>query len=73
MYNEDTSIDASMHSGGSFVVSISFRNSVVSFRYEGRFLTYGCNHWSTNWDMVSVMLLQLDTIGIIPIGFFFKK
>ena len=33
VYNEDTSIDASMHFGGTFVVSISFRNSVVSFRY----------------------------------------
>ena len=48
VYNEDTSVDASMHSGDSFVVSISFRNSVVSFRYEGRFLTSGCNHRSTN-------------------------
>ena len=28
------SIDASMHFWGNFVVSISFRNSVVSFRYE---------------------------------------
>ena len=76
VYNEDTSIDASMHFGGSFVVSISFRNSVISFRYEGRFLTCGCNHQSTNWDMVSVILLQLDMIGLIPIGFlciFFKK
>ena len=36
----------------------------------------GCSHLSTNWDMGSVMLLQLDTIGLIPIGFlwiFFKK
>ena len=54
MYNEDTSIDASMHFGGSFVVSISFRNSVVSFRYEGRFLTCGCNHRSTNWDVNTI-------------------
>jgi hypothetical protein len=62
--------------GVSLVVSIGLRNSVVSFRYEGRFLTCGCNHLSTNWDMGSVILLQLDTIGLIPMGFlwiFFKK
>ena len=43
---------------------------------KGGFFTCGCNHQSTNWDMGSVMLLQLDTIGLIPIGFlwiFFKK
>ena len=62
-----------MQSWGSLVVSINFRNSVVSFRYEGRFFTCGCNHLSANWDMGSVILLQLDTIGLIPMGFFFKK
>ena len=62
-------MDANRHFSGSFVVSISFRKSVVSFRYEGSFLTCGCSHLSTNWDMRSVMLLQLDTIGLIPIGF----
>ena len=69
-------MDASKQLWGSFVVSISFKNSVESFRYEGRFFTCGCNHRSTNWDMGSVMLLQLDTIGLIPIRFlwiFFKK
>ena len=43
---------------------------------KGVSFTCGCNHRSTNWDMGSVMLLQLDTIGLIPIGFlwiFFKK
>ena len=30
----------------------------------------GCNQWSTNSDIFSIMLLQLDTIGLIPIGFF---
>ena len=57
------------HFSGNFVFSISFRKSVVSLRYEGNFLTCGCNHLSTNWDMRSVILLQLDTIGLIPIGF----
>ena len=28
----------------------------------------GCNQRSTNWDMGSVLLLQLDTIGLVPIG-----
>ena len=47
-----------------------------SFRFEGSFFTCDCSHRSTNWDMGFVMLLQLDTIGLIPIGFLwilFKK
>ena len=57
------------------MVSINLRNSVESFRYERRFFTCGCSHLSTNWDMGSVILLQLDTMGLIPIGFLwiFKK
>ena len=35
----------------------------------GIFFTCGCSHLSTNCDMGSVILLQLDTIGLIPIGF----
>ena len=68
-------MDANRHFSGSFVVSISFRKSIVSFsfRYEGNFLMCGCSHLSTNWDMRSVMLLQVDTIGLIHIGFFFRK
>ena len=37
-------------------------NLVVSLMYEGRFFTYGCSHLSTNWDIFSVMLSQLETI-----------
>ena len=66
-------MDASRQLWGDFVVSISFKNSVEFFRYEGRFFTCGCNHRSTNWDMGSVILLQLDMIGLIPIGFFSKN
>jgi len=33
----------------------------------------GCNQWSTNSDIFPVMLLQLDTIGLIPIGMFCRK
>ena len=51
------------------MVSINLRNSVESLRYEGRFFTCGCGHLSTNCDMGSVILLQLDTIGLIPMGF----
>ena len=36
---------------------------------DGSALILGCNQWSTNSDIFSVMLLQLDTIGLIPIGF----
>ena len=44
-------------------------NSVESFRYEGSFCISGWSHLSVKLDMDSVMLLQLDTIGLIPIGF----
>ena len=55
---------------GSLVLSIRLMNSVVSFTYyEGRLFTYGCSHLSTNWDIFSVMLSQLETMGQIPIGF----
>ena len=60
------SMDANTHFSGSFLVSISFRESDVSLRYEGSFLTCGCNHLSTNWDIRSVILLQLDMRGLIP-------
>ena len=59
-------MDANTHFSGRFLVSISFRESDVSSRYEGSFLTCGCNHLSTNWDIRSVILLQLDMIGLIP-------
>ena len=60
IHNEDTSIDARRQLLGNVNV---FMKSVVSFRYGG-FLTYG---WSTNWEIRSVMLLQIDTMGLIPI------
>ena len=69
MYSGDTSMDASKQFEGIFMVSINLRNSVESLRYEGRFFTCGCSHLSTNYDMGSVIPLQLDTIGLIPMGF----
>ena len=66
VYREDTSIDASIHSFGNLVFSMSFINSLESCMYEGSCLTYGWSQWSTNADMFSVMLSQLDTIGLIP-------
>ena len=70
MYSDDMSIDASLQFVGSFNCSIWFMNSVgLSHNYEGRRCTYGCSHLSTNWDIRSVMLSQLETIGRIPIGF----
>ena len=53
--------------GGILWFLLNFKNSVESIRYEGSFFTCGCNHRSTIWDMGSVMLLQLDTIGLISI------
>ena len=33
------------------------------------YIIYGCSHLSTNWDICSVTLSRLETIGRIPIGF----
>ena len=73
VYSDDTSIDASMQFVGGFICSIWFMNSVVSFTYDGKLSTYCCSHLSTNWDILSVMLSQLETIGWIPIGIFFEE
>ena len=51
VYRDDTSIEASLQCVGNWVASIWLMNSIVSFTYEGRFLTYGCSHLSTNWDI----------------------
>ena len=66
-------MDANRHLSGNCVVLINFKNSIVSLRYEVSFFTYGCNHRSTNWDMGSVMLLQLDTIGLRVFVNFFQE
>ena len=74
VYRDETSMDARRQVVGSLSVSIT--NSVESFRCEGSFFTCGCSHLSTNCEIGSVMLLQLDTMGLIPIGFlciFFRK
>ena len=76
VYSDDTSIEASLHLVGKVVCSMRFMNSVVSLMYEGRFCTYGCSHLSTNCDIFSVMLSQLETMGLFPIGvlcIFFRK
>ena len=69
MYSDDMSMDASIQFVGDFICSIWFMNSVVSFTYECKHFTYDCSHLSTNWDILSVMLSQLETIGRTPIGF----
>ena len=69
VYRDETSIEASLHCVGILVVSIVLMNSVESLIYEGRFFMYGCNHLLINWNIFSVMLLQLETMGQIPIGF----
>ena len=76
VYSEDTSIDASMQFGGNFSLSIVLIKEVESCMYDGSCFTYGCSQWSINADMFSVILPQLDTIGLMPGGFlwiFFKK
>ena len=70
MYNEDTSMDANRQFVGIGVDSINLINSVESFIYEGSFFDKWLEPSVTmKLDMDSVMLLQLDTIGRIPIGF----
>ena len=76
VYKDDTSIDANRHSSGSRKPSIRFINPVVSLMNEGSFLISGCSQMSTHCEMFSVILLQLEIMGRIPIGFlwiFFKK
>ena len=36
-------------------------NFFVSLMYEGKLLPYGRSYWSTNWDIILVVLSQLDT------------
>ena len=63
VYSDDTSMDANLQFVGGLNCSIWFMNSVVSFIYEGKLVTDGCSHLSTNWDIFSVILSQLETIG----------
>ena len=63
VYSDDTSMDANLQFVGGLSCSIWFMNSVVSFIYEGKLVTYGCSHLSTNWDIFSIILSQLETIG----------
>ena len=62
-------MDANLQFVRGLSCSIWFMNSVVSFIYEGKLVTYGCSHLSTNWDIFSVILSQLETIGRMPVGF----
>ena len=76
VYREVTSIEASIQSSGRAVVSSRLMKSVVSLMNDGSVCTYCCSQVSMNLDIFSVMLLQLDTIGLMLIGFlciFFKK
>lgn len=69
-------MDAKKQLFGNIKVSIKLIKSVESFKYEGSFFTYGWSHLSTNCEIGSVILLQLDTMGLIPIGvlcIFFRK
>ena len=61
-------MDARILLVGNGVDSNSLMNSVESFRCEGSFFTNGWSHLSTNCDVGSMMLLQLDTIGLMLIG-----
>ena len=76
VYSDDTSMDTRMQSVGNLFDSIVLINEVESCMYDGSCLTYGCSQWSMNVDMFSVMLPQLETMGLIPCGFlwiFFRK
>ena len=58
-----------MQFGGNFSLFIVLIKEVESCMYDGSGFTYGCSQWSTNAVMVSVILPQLDTIGLMPGGF----
>ena len=69
VYSEETSMLTSKLFVGIVVFEISLTKFLVSWMYDGSSLTIGCSQWSTNLEMFSVMLLTLETIGLIPIGF----
>ena len=69
VYSDETSIDASTHSLFIGVISIRLMKSVVSLIKDGNDFMIGCSQMSTNWEMFSVILLTLETIGLIPMGF----
>ena len=76
VYSDDTTMDTRMQLGGNLFDSMVLMNEVESCMYDGSCLTYDCSQWSMNVDMFSVMLPQLETMGLIPCGFlwiFFKK
>ena len=76
VYSVDTSMDTRMQLGGNLFDSMVLMNEVEPCMYDGNCLTYGCSQWSMNVDMFSVMLPQLEMMGLIPCGFlwiFFKK
>ena len=75
VYSEETSILTSRLFVGIFVFEMSSTKLLVSLMKDSSF-TIGCSQWSTNFEMFSVMLLTLETIGLIPMGFlciFFRK
>ena len=69
VYSDDTSMDASLQFVGGLSCSIWFMNSVVSFIYEGKLVTYGCSHLSTNWDIFLLYCHSLRLLGECPLDF----
>ena len=67
---------ASRHSPLIGVDSIRLLKSVVSLMKDSSDFIIGCSQMSTNWEMFSVTLLTLETIGLTPMGLlciFFRK
>ena len=55
---------------GSWWLSWGLKSPVVSFIEDGSCLTSGCSQKSIKLEIFSFMLLTLDTIRLIPIGFY---
>ncbi len=76
VYSDETLMVASRHSPLIGVDSIRLMKSVVSLMKDSSDFIIGCSQMSTNWEMFSVTLLTLETIGLTPMGLlciFFRK
>ena len=71
VYNDDTPMDTRIHLGGNLFDSTVLMNEVYDGNWLTYCLTYGRSQWSMNVDKFSVMLPQLEMIGLrlIPCRF----
>ena len=73
VYSEDTSIDANLQFSGGLQIPLCLLYNIMMVNFVHN---YGCSLSSTNLEIFSVTLSQLETMGLMPIAFLhisFKK